>query len=161
MSLSKATDEQILQMIESHGPASPDNPLAYHGTIGDTFYISIYAGKDNPAPGMPEVLEHLIDYETLGIELYYYRPPPPKEETHMDPLEMEFDGKKYRFEFNVTVFPHLSIDPNHDTQFKSQPWAKKFRRHITGMGYRADVSLHMVCEILRYCDRMARLKMFW
>jgi len=157
MHLSKATDEQILQMIEGHGPIGPDCPLTYHGVIGNTFYINIYASKENPTPGLPEVLGHLIDYDKLGIELYYHRPQPPKEELEMPPIEIG----GYRFEFNVRCFPHIAIDPNTDPQFKTQPWSKYFRRHVTGKGYRADVDLHTVCEILRYCDRMARLKMFW
>lgn len=156
MSLSQLTDEELLAMIKSHGPISEDSPLTYHGTIGSVFYVTLYAG-DNPT----EELDSLNDYHSLGLELYYYRPPPPKEETHMDPVELDFDGKKYRFEFNVSVFPHITINPSTDEQFKSQPWADTFRRHVTGFGYRADVSPHTVCEILRYCDRMARLKMFW
>ena len=156
MSFSEATDEQIFEIIKSHGPVSSDNDAAYHGVIGDTFYICAYT-EDNP----PEKLEKLSDYKTLGIELYYYKPMPPKEELQMDPIEFEGNGKKYRFEFNVRCFPHISIDPTNDPQFNTQVWSKKFQRHVTGMGYRADVDPHTFCEILRYCDKMARLKMFW
>jgi hypothetical protein len=160
MSFSKATDEQILQAIEVHGPTE-SNPLNFVGTIGNTFYISIYAGEDNPAPGAPETLDRLTDYKTLGIELYYFQPMPPKEELKMDPIEFKTEDKVYRFEFDVSCFPHISINPANDPQFKTQSWSQRFRRHITGVGYRADVDLHTLCEILRYCDRMARLKMFW
>lgn len=157
MYLSKATDAQILQMIESRGPIGPDSPLTYHGTIANTFYVTIYAGKENPAPGLPEVLEHLTDYPKLGIELYYWKPQPPKEEIEMPPIEIG----GYRFIFNTRCFPHIAIDPSNDPQFKDQSWSKHFRRHVTGVGYRADLDIHTVCNILRYCDRMARLKMFW
>lgn len=165
MSLSKATDEQILQIIEEHG-AVEDSPNAYHSTLGNTFYVVVHAGEDSPKRGKPptakppEKLAHLSDYQELQIELYYLKPMPPKEELKMDPIEFEFDDKKYKFEFDLKCFPHIAINPINNNQFKSQPWAQGFQSG-PALGYSKKVDPHTLCDILRYCDRMARLKLFW
>jgi len=160
MSLNSATDEQILQVIEESGSSGKDKLLTFTGSVGDTFVVQIFAGESNSSdPG--EILEHLIDYKLLAIELYYLRPAPSKDELTMEPIEFEAaDGKKYRFEFDVHCWPHIAIDPANDLQFKSQAWATGFHRG-TAFGYRKKVDPHTLCDILRYCDRMARLKMFW
>lgn len=160
MSLSNATDEQILQVIEDAGSSGTDQLLTFTGTIADTFLVQVFAGEDNSSdPG--EILEHLKDYKLVGVELYYYRPQPPKEELQMDPIEFDLpDGTKYKFVFDVHCFPHLAIDPANDQQFKGQPWATGFHRGAA-FGYRKKVDPHTLCNILRYCDKMSRLKMFW
>lgn len=160
MSLTKATDEQILQVIEDAGSSGTDQLLTFAGSIADTFMVMVYAGEDNSSdPG--EILPHLSEYQKVGVELYYYRHQPPKEELKMDPMEFTTpDGKKYKFEFDVSCFPHIAIDPSRDQQFKTQPWAQGFHKG-RAFGYRKKVDPHTLCDILRYCDKMARLKMFW
>jgi hypothetical protein len=160
MSLTTATDEQILQVIEESGSSGTDNQLTFTGNVGNTFVVQIFAGLDGSSDPQ-EMLEHLIDYKLIGIELYYMRPSPSKDELTMEPVEFEGpDGKKYRFEFDVHCWPHIAIDPANDQQFKSQSWAIGFHRGAA-FGYRKKVDPHTLCDILRYCDRMARLKMFW
>ena len=160
MSLTKATDEQILQVIEEAGSSGTDQLLTFTGSIADTFVVQVFGGEDGSSDPA-EILEHLIDYKLLGLELYYLKPAPPKEELAMDPIEFtDAEGKTYRFEFDVSCWPHQAIDPSNDQQFKSQPWAQGFHRG-TAFGYRKKVDPHTLCEILRYCDKMARLKMFW
>lgn len=160
MSMSKATDEMILQVIEEAGSSGTDQLLTFTGSIADTFVVQVFAGEDNSSdPG--EILEHLIQYKLVGIELYYWKPMPPPSDLKMDPVEFEGpDGKKYRFEFDLHCWPHIAIDPPNDPQFKTQSWAQGFRRG-NAFGYRKKVDPHTLCDILRYCDRMARLKMFW
>lgn len=160
MSLTTATDEQILQVIEEHGSSGTGRLHTFTGNVGNTFVVQVFAGEETSSDPA-EILEHLIDYKLVGLELYYLRPSPSKEELTMDPVEFEgADGKKYRFEFDVHCWPHIAIDPANDPQFKGQPWATDFRRGAA-FGYRKKVDPHTLCDILRYCDRMARLKMFW
>lgn len=159
MSLSQATDEQILLGIEAYGSSGTDQLLTFSFSIGGVFFVQVFAGEDSSSDPA-EVLESLVDYKGLGVELYYQKPMPPKEELRMEPIEIDTGDKVYKFEFNVSCFPHIAIDPSSDVQFKTQPWAKGFHRG-SFIGYRAKVDTHTLCEILRYCDKMSRLKMFW
>lgn len=162
--ISQLTDEQIIRSVESIGnQAATDGKLLYGFSINKTFFIQIEGGEGFSYP--PKVLEDLSKYEKLTIELYHYKDPPPIEETHMDPIEFSYtedDGtvKVYRFEFDVQVFPHICIDPKTEEPFKNQPWAGSFQRG-NFVNYSAMLPWRDLCDVIRYCDKISRLKLFW
>lgn len=161
--VSQLTDEQILYSIESVGSSGTDQLLTFAFSLNKTFFIMVKAGMDGTSEPA-DILEHLTDYKEMTIELYHHRDPPPPEMLQMDPIEFEAekDGQKivYKFEFDVQCFPHLMIDPKSEEPFKNQPWAEGFRRgRFVNAPGRFDV--HTLCEIIRYCDKISRLKMFW
>lgn len=163
MTISQLTDEQVFASIESIESSGDNEKLVFGFSINKTFFVYVRAGKDSSIP--ERVLEHLGDYSKVTIELYHYKDPPPIEETHMDPIEFECpepDGniKVYRFEFDVHVFPHIGINPNEEEPFKNQSWAKQFQRGGF-IGYTALLPVKEVCNIIRYCDKISRLKLFW
>lgn len=159
MSLAQATDEEILHSlneIKNDFYTGPKKPQSIELTVGDrTFFVIIrlinVGSKDC----------HLKDYKYPLLELYWWRPRPPREELHIAPVELETPEKKYKFVFDVTCFPHIAIFPIESELFKSQPWAEKFRLTTSGFGYAASLTWSEICDVLRYCDKMARLKAFW
>jgi hypothetical protein len=174
MNASQLTDQELITSIQSVGPQPMDSYeesskyLFYNFSIGKTFYISIHAGFALSVP--EDILENLADYEKVSIRLYHYKEPPPIEDTHMDPMEFSFqnpDGttQLYKFSFNVRVFPHIKIDPSREEPFKHQPWAESFSRSLTrNLNFADDATIlpwRDVCDVIRYCDKISRLKMFW
>jgi hypothetical protein len=163
MTISQLTDEQIMAAIESIESSDESKGLTYGFSINKTFFIYVKAGPNLSVP--EDKLEHLKDYKKVSIELYHYKDPPPIEETHMDPIEFkatQTDGtiKIYRFEFDLKVFPHHTIDPKREEPFKSQPWAESFNRG-SYINFGAMLPWRDICDIIRYCDKISRLKLFW
>jgi hypothetical protein len=163
MTISQLSDQQIIAAVQSIGSSSEDNGLTYGFSINKTFFIYVKAAHSNSQPNAK--LEHLEDYQKVSIELYHYKELPPTEETRMDPIEFESKDeegniKVYKFEFDVKVFPHLTIDPTREEPFKSQPWAQSFERGRF-VNYTALLPWRDVCDVIRYCDKISRLKLFW
>lgn len=156
MSLIKATDDQILNTIDTINHDVTEDVLTYIFTIGDTFYIQVKGGSQE----LPRQGNGLRDCPIIRIALYYLKPYPVPSELKMAPIELDTPEVKYKFEIDMRCFPHIGIDPRNDMQFKSQPWAERFYRG-NGFGYEAEVDRAILCSILRYCDQMARLKVFW
>jgi hypothetical protein len=166
--LSEATDEQLLKAIEEYGSSGTDTLLTFDFTLGGTeekplFYIAVKAGEDNTSDPA-EVLDSLLKYQKVAIELYFWQPMPPPEDLKMDDITFDGTNEKgekvtYKFTFDVRCFPHRAIDVLSYEHFKDQPWAKEFHRGT--IGYIAKVDLATVCNIVRYCDKIGRLKMFW
>jgi hypothetical protein len=160
MSLLKATDNQILDTLETIDHSVTEDTLTYIFTIGETFYIQVKGGSQE----LPRQGNGLRDCPVIKIALYYLKPYPiPTELTvygETESFEVETPETTYKFDFEWKYFPHIGIDPKNDAQFKSQPWADKFFRG-NGFGYEAEVDRVTLCNILRYCDQMARLKVFW
>jgi hypothetical protein len=163
MTISKLSDEQVFASIESIESSGDEEKLVFGFAINKTFFVYVRAGKGTSIP--ERMLDHLSEYSKVTMELYHYKDPPPIEETHMDPIEFECpepDGtiKVYRFTFDVQCFPHIGINPVHEEPFKSQPWAAAFQRG-SWIGYTALLPIKDVCDIIRYLDKISRLKLFW
>lgn len=163
MTISQLSDEQIIASIESIESSASDENYCFGFSINKTFFIYVRAGARLSHPD--SMLENIADYQKVSTELYHYKDPPPIEETHMDPIEFETkepDGtiKVYRFEFDVKFFPHVCINPQMEEPFKNQPWAKQFQRG-SFVNYVAMLPWKDVCDIIRYCDKISRLKLFW
>ncbi len=162
LTISQLDDGHLIASIESIESSANDENYCFGFSINKTFFIYVRAGKRLSHP--EEIFDNIADYKKVSIELYHYKDPPPIEETHMDPIEFaapEPDGttKVYRFVFDVHVFPHISINPPREEPFKSQAWAQSFQR--ASFGYVATLPWHDVCDIIRYCDKISRLKLFW
>lgn len=153
MNISQFSDAQIIDWIESARNYSDGNELNYELSINEVFVVQVSVAAK-------EIIEHLRDNEKIAIRLFYYKDPPPIEETQIDPMEFEYvesngNIKKYKVEFDINIFPHITIFPKNEEHFKSQSWSKSFINNL------AVLQWHDICDIIRYCDKISKLKLFW
>jgi hypothetical protein len=166
MTISQLSDQQIIAAIESIGSSTDSSQaLSFNFSINKTFFIMIKAGEGSSVPSDIKEASELANFKKVSIELFHYKDPPPIEETHMDPIEFsttEPDGsiKIYRFEFDVKFFPHIAIDSMAEEPFKNQPWSGSFQRG-NFVNRVAMLPWRDICDIIRYCDKISRLKLFW
>jgi hypothetical protein len=154
MSIEQVSDEELLNILEKAKEPVFEELRTIVFTFGNVFYI--WMSADGP-PGA----EKLTDITDFAIEIYHWRPMPPAADMTMDPIEFDTPEKKYKFEFDVKVFPHIAIDPRKEEHFKDQPWAKLFGK-TNGFGYGAkSLDPHTFCDIVRYCYKLSKLRAFW
>lgn len=61
----------------------------------------------------------------------------------------------YDIKNNDRMHYHIAVSPRFDYRFKDQSWARDF---LTNLGF---VSPNVACDIISYCDTMAKYKIFW
>jgi len=182
--LDRATNQQLLQAIENINQKNiPDGN--YEFCVGGsqdnpTFVVLLKCGNGYSEPYQAE---HLWDYQTISVELYYYQKDKPEEEiklwvskkywmysdiepnaeTAKDPWpdnNFKWDNEEVKF-LSWDIFPHTPINPEIDPNFNSQPWAKYFHHFSDLIASGALVSTDITCQIIRYCHDIGGLKAFW
>jgi len=167
------TDEELWSLLESRERNIQEVPksscanavesppwFSYELTNG-VIYIKLRGG--NSEDSSPADLHlPLKDYQWFTMELWDYREitEEMKAASKMENITYKMpDGSDFFITFNVKVWPHLAIDPRGDERFKAQEWAKLFKRDA--MGYIAHVTPSTSGGIVRYCDKISDLKVFW
>lgn len=167
--VSQLTDDQIILAVgEAARVGEASDLLTCSFTIGGTekkplFLIQVLAGFDGTSEPA-DFVDSFLQYEKLSIKLFFWQPMPPLEEIAM--ADMTFpvtqpDGtvQNVTVKFDVHCFPHTAIEPGRHEAFKDQPWAKDFRYGT--IGYITKVDKATICAIIRHCDKISRLTMFW
>lgn len=153
-----ATNKQILKNVEAVGSSGDDQYFCFTIDNG-VFHIHVTGGRSAGISEPDDMLANLIDYKKISIEIWDHKEVPPGDFS-MEPLIVPADAignnyPAYTFTFNVRVFPHEPVAVRYDERFKSQKWSKEFK------GSKALVSPKTVCDILKYCEKISLLKVFW
>ena len=124
-----------------------------------TFQIDISFGDvfwSEPAKLLP--LEH---YNKICISLFDYKEID-RSLLEMKPLEISTpDGNYYKFNFDVRYNPTTPIHFLKDQRFNTQGWDMVPTQDLTNKSWGMIVSLDTMCDIIRYCYRIANVKAFW
>lgn len=167
--LSTLTDEHIILAIGDLARVGEASDLLTSSfTIGGTeekplFFIQVLAGMDGTSDPA-DLVDSFLKYDKLTLKLFFWQPQPPPEELTMNDLTFPItqpDGtvQNVTIKFDVRCFPHTPLEPSRHEVFKDQPWAKDFR--FATIGYSTKVDKATICAILRHCDKVSRLTMFW
>jgi hypothetical protein len=154
----KISNDDLLKNIQKIGSSGTDQYFLYVIDNG-TFHIHVLGGEIGfSVPD--EMLENLSDYKLVTVKIWDHKEYTLEDKTLDDSLEsIMFPGgilnPSLNISFNRNVFSHVSIDIKNDVRFIGQIWTKDFSNNTS------HVSVDILCDIVRYCNKISDLKAFW
>jgi hypothetical protein len=145
----------LLEWVQEHGSCGTDQYFEYILSIGEKneFQVRLKGGQlGNSEP--EEMLSELADYTKINIQIFESSR---GESKSLDNLDVRLDVWRKRAS---PVYPSM------DDRFSGQPWAQNWDIAKSLVGKSSMVSYLMaspdtICDIIRYCQRLVGLKVFW